>query len=261
MSEFSDSFHLLASFDDAVAFVRQLGTPGVVLPEGDRWTCVVLRSREEPGDLARSWRGLLAHFENAPDHECRVRLFERGAKVGEIRILFEGQKPKPFEPAPWIERGLLDARGAATVARWVAQGESGPPSRRVGHQLAELLGFRHYRWLSADHLADRFDEIRAREPDAIAIGMPELEEEPVQAVAPPASKGPTLTEVLVEDRLVTLAPGHDASDLEAGVDAILRKHGGAAKRARALIRWLATQSAVRRVDVDEAVLEGILEAF
>ena len=263
MSEFSDSFHLRASVDEAAAFARTLGARGIVMPEGNRWSCVVSASLEEPEDGLERRRGLAIHFAYAADHECRAQLFDGGRKVGDIRILFEGQKPRPFDPRPWIERGLLDAAGAAQVARWVERGEPGPPARRVGYRLAELLGLRHYKWLSSHDLDDRWDELLERDSGAVAIdpdgAAPRKRREDAAVAA--ASAGPSLAELLVEEHFVTMAGGRDASDLESGIQAILRKHPDAATRAKELLRWLRAQKTVQRVSVDVSVLEGMVEAF
>src|SRR6185503_4225356 len=138
MSEISDNLHLRGTRKDAIALIERLGALGGVLPENDAWTCALLSAAPEA--VAPAWPGILVHYLHSPGHETRITLFEKGAEAGRIWIRYEGQAPKPFAAAPWVERKLLTPEQAKSIEKWAAGGSAGDAKDPFAHQIARMLG-------------------------------------------------------------------------------------------------------------------------
>src|SRR5437762_721889 len=107
MNDLSDSYHFKGSKKDAIALLESIGAVAAVLPETEAWTCAVVAPSTATEKIVAQWPSVLLRYEYAPEHECRITLYDDGAEQGRILLRFEGQPPKPFAPAPWIERKLL----------------------------------------------------------------------------------------------------------------------------------------------------------
>jgi len=183
MSEFSESYHLVGSVAESVELVRRAGRRGFVLPENDRFTCVIVDQPDagaDPALLAMN-RGLLLHYHYGEDHGVWIALYEDSSPATQLRLEwgpdFEGdrQSLSEFDAAPWIERGLLDELRAARLKKIVATLTEGSHSE-LGPAAARLLGLEHFEHLACaattvsrgpwDHVQRR---IRHRFPDAIEV--------------------------------------------------------------------------------------------
>ena len=161
MSEFSDSYHLLGSTQDAVALLTRGSVRGAVLPGEGRWTAIVVRGREAK-KLAAANTGVLLEYIYGGDHGCWIRLFDGSERVAEFTASWETGEGL-FKPSHWLRLGALDMRSAGVLAKLAKAPEY--PEFDVPYPAAEALGIGAHRWLSSSDYAM---------PDALEDSYPDI---------------------------------------------------------------------------------------
>lgn len=163
MSEFSDSYHLLGSSDDAVALLTRGGVRGAVLPGEGRWTTIIVRGGEEK-KLTAANTGVLLQFFFGGDHGCWIRLFEASQQVAEFAASWETGEGS-FKPSHWLRLGAADMRSAAVLAS-LAKAPSYDFDKP--YPAGRALGLGPHKWLSCSQFAMP-DELEHSYPDVIWV--------------------------------------------------------------------------------------------
>lgn len=160
MSEFSDSYHLLGSREDAIALLERTGARGAVLSGEGRFTAFVVHPKDgkrvEAGNT-----GVLLYYVYAGDHGCWVQLRQGTKLLDRLEQTWESGTGS-VDSAAWVRAGVCDLGSVTKLKRLVT-----PP---VGYEdetysVANALGLTHYRWLSSsdfclpDQLEGRADEV------------------------------------------------------------------------------------------------------
>lgn len=185
MSDFDDSYHLVGDVAAAQALVARTGRDGIVLPEQEPYTCVLVDQPEGAIDpkLLSASRGLLLAYRYAEDHGVWLDLYERDAVLTRFGLewgpdfLGEGLPRGRFDATPWLTAGLLDAQRAAALQR-LADGmtEGGRPA--AADEVARLFGFTRFERLSCNPSNVKrgpwhyvVESATKRYPDAIVIEL------------------------------------------------------------------------------------------
>lgn len=161
MSEFSDSYHLFGSPDDAVALLERAGARGAVLSGEGRFTTFVTHPKDGK-KLEAANTGVLLHYTYGGDHGCWVRLLEGPNVTDRLEQSWESGGGA-FDPTPWLRLGVCDQETIAALERLVTPPV---PHDEEAYAVASALGLTHYRWLSSsdfclpDQLEGIADEIR-----------------------------------------------------------------------------------------------------
>lgn len=160
MSEFSESLHLRTEDPAAaVELLRRARVRGYVLSPSEAaslgfvssnkaaWVPITIAPDEPPGRaqfdrVIAANEGTLVFWDYAEDHGCNVSLYEGSRRVGRIRVSFESRLHS-FDRDVFVDRGLIDAKGAARIEEWLRHAVPGTV-------VAEELGLLQYRWLSFD---------------------------------------------------------------------------------------------------------------
>jgi hypothetical protein len=184
VSESTDSLHLVDRDEaQAVESLRNAGVRGLVLPRRGRHTTLLV-PRQEQSTWLSSTPGLIVRYQFAADHGLRVRLYQGGHVLSELRRDFERPVPPRFDPAPWLAHGLLDdAAAAEALERRLAQPW---PDRNRRHWVAERLGLLDVDWVSGDDVLQRMESLQERFPEARLVGGE------VHELHPPAGRGVVL---------------------------------------------------------------------
>lgn len=164
MSEFSDSYHLLGSAQDAVELLTRGKVRGAVLPSEGRWAAIVVRGGDEK-KLKAANTGVLLQFFFGADHGCWIRLFEASQKVAEFVASWETGEGS-FKPSHWLRLGAADMRSAGVLAA-LAKAPS-YPDFEAPYPAAEALGLGAHEWLSCSDYAMP-DSLEGSYPDVIWV--------------------------------------------------------------------------------------------
>ncbi len=153
MSEFSDSFHLRATDpQDAIALLQRAKVPGYVFaPASGFVTFVCPRDTASHEAVIAANLGRLVHYAFSADHGCAVDVFDRDAKVASLAVDFDEARAH-FERSKLIASGLLDAKNADAISRWIrGSAEVENRSANAAHVIARSLRLPHFAWLSYDY--------------------------------------------------------------------------------------------------------------
>jgi hypothetical protein len=150
MSEFSHSFHLRATdLQEAIALLRRAKAPGYAFPPGNGFVTFVCPGDHEVHEaVLAANQGLLVEYSFAEDHRCSVDVYDSEKNVASLSVDFENARAR-FERSKFLALGLLDARTAEDVSRWI-RGSPDAESRRgnAAHVIARSLRLPRFAWLS-----------------------------------------------------------------------------------------------------------------
>jgi hypothetical protein len=169
VSEFSESWHLVADDEaDGAALLDRAGVAGWVFPASGGWVTIVPEASFGQGpheSLPAANTGLLAHYVHAEDHGWQLDVWAGRLPVGSQEVEWteeldvrsrldadrladavEAARPEP--PLDRTElRRLLEVDEASLESMLMSLRSPAP-------QVAALLGWGEYDWLSGDYLAD-----------------------------------------------------------------------------------------------------------
>lgn len=170
MSEFSDSYHLLGTTEDAIALVKRSGARAAVLPSSGRLTAIVPHP-EDGKKLINANEGVLLFYLYGGDHGCWVRLYDGSRQVAELEQNWEAGAGS-FSPKHWVRLGVLGEMDAQRLVRLTKSPTY--PDEKNEYAVARLLGLSEAAWLSGSDfcLPDQLDGGR----DGV-IWVPERPEE------------------------------------------------------------------------------------
>ncbi|MCB9602153.1 MAG: hypothetical protein H6720_17680 [Sandaracinus sp.] len=182
MSEFSDSYHLLGTRDDAVALLQRASARGAVLPGGGRFTTLVVHPKD--GRLLEAANtGVLLHYLYAGDHGCWVQLRQGASLLDRLEQNWE-TGVGAIDAAAWVRSGVCDLGSVAALKRWVTSPVAYDEER---YSVAEVLGLTHFQRLSSsdfclpDQLEDHSDDLvwvpERPEPEDPGLAMMEAFED------------------------------------------------------------------------------------
>ncbi|MBD3917296.1 hypothetical protein H8B09_00900 [Paenibacillus sp. PR3] len=178
MSEFSQSYHLLGSVEEAIGLINRAGEEGFVFEKANQWTTfVILGDQFVPSDaITESNQGLLVHYVYAEDHGWNMSIFKQselvfkfdcswdnmedfGLTEEELAEMYDsGQLRAPADEIFDLKvvRKLVEEAGneAADLESLFTKDEEvifamETPS---AYQIAEKLGISNYAWISADSI-------------------------------------------------------------------------------------------------------------
>jgi hypothetical protein len=251
MSEFSDSCHLRTMLrEDAVQLLNACKVHGYVFDEAGGWVPFVFPIDKLARVVAAN-TGLLVRYEYAGDHGCAVTVYDRAVRVAGLDVGFESSKPGRFDREAIIERGLVTAKAASEIERWVRDVRRDRESLVV----AAGLGLSRHEWFAYDYVhrgrdADRRDCIEVR-----ADGGVRRDDE----VAPAVESGPlfehalALVHELVATNAIELTAEADPRTLAEDLSGALSELAGADPVA-AVRELLMNHACVDEMFADDAAL-------
>jgi hypothetical protein len=164
MSEFSDSYHVLAhDTRDVARLIRRSGRYGMILPALGRYIPFVVEGLDEVGGpmdaIVDHNEGILIHYSFSDEDGCWTRVFEGATELADLPFVtaLAGQadlranlheQPRARGLAVLLDRGIIDPDIAARLEAAAQQTDP----REVGPQVATALGLEHVAWLSCADL-------------------------------------------------------------------------------------------------------------
>ncbi|CAM4465150.1 hypothetical protein [Paenibacillus typhae] len=180
MSEFSQSYHLLGSKENAIELINLAGEQGFVFEDNNRWTTFVILGDEfRPSDsIVESNKELLVHYVYAEDHGWSLSIFRQSTLIFKFECSWDETNIEDFD---FDEEELIEMFGDGEVSspsdevfdldviRKLVQ-EAGNDSSDLevlftkdpevifamespcAYQIAEKLGILNYAWISADSI-------------------------------------------------------------------------------------------------------------
>lgn len=183
MSEFSQSYHLLSSQEDAIELINRAGERGFVFENDNRWTTFVIVGDEfKPSDaIVESNKDTLVHYVYAEDHGWSLSIFKQSALIFNYDCSWDNMEDFGFseeELAHMFDGGerrhsAIEIFDLDVVTKLVE--EAGNDSTDLAalftkdeeiifamevpsaYQIAQKLGIAHYAWISADSLDEDDD--------------------------------------------------------------------------------------------------------
>lgn len=172
MSEFSESYHLLASNEgEGTELLRRASLEGYVFPVTGSWVTILpegeiyhLNER-----LIQANLGLLLYWAHAEDHGWTFSLYEGDRRICHYEAFWEEELAvdmSAFRANPLIR--LVNANPAnaepaseAAIAELLNMNNIEEVFEgRVVDRIAQLLGLEHYEWLSYEGVANNAEEFR-----------------------------------------------------------------------------------------------------
>ena len=162
MSDFS-KYLLLQSSCRPAELLERLRVTGIVVPNLDPWLLVLTTAHERVRD-----KGLLVlEVDYAADHGLHLRVFQLGRVIAELKAESEVERRASFEPAPWVQCGLLKRAASQAIARLLARDDW--HHEDVRDAVAKRIGFRPVSFLRPEDLKTRLVELRERFPGAVFV--------------------------------------------------------------------------------------------
>lgn len=192
MSEFSDSYHLLASnTKDVKRLIRQSGRYGMVIPCTGKYIPFLVEGPEEAGGpidrLVQHNTQLLIHYAFAEDHGCWIKVFDQDTELaclcyeaGDSRL---SQKLAATTDT-LLSRAVIDNLTASRLQD-LGSNLGFAEIAEIGPQVAEVLGLQHVSWLSCAALTYRSQkDLQKRFPNAEFVNVAKRGK--IETPAPPA---------------------------------------------------------------------------
>lgn len=176
MSEFSDSYHLLASNTlDVKRLIQQSGRYGMVIPSAGKYIPFVVEEPESMGGpidrLVQHNTQLLIHYAFAEDHGCWVKVFDRNTELAFLCYEAEDNRLSKKNAAAidtLLSRAVIDEPTASRledIATNLVVNE-------IGSLVAGVLNLQHISWLScADLIYQSQKELLKRFPGAEFVNV------------------------------------------------------------------------------------------
>jgi len=162
MSDFS-KYLLFQRSSEPAALLARLRVTGLVVPNLDPWLLVLTTAHNRVRD-----KGLLVlELDYAADHGLRLRVFQLGRVIAELKAESEVELRASFEPAPWVQCGLLKRAASQAIARLLARDDWHHEEARDA--VAKRIGFRPVSFLRPEDLKTRLGELRERFPGAVFV--------------------------------------------------------------------------------------------
>lgn len=173
MSEFSESFHLRSkNQQDGVNLLKRAGLAGVVFAPTNDWVTVVpeagLLEAVEP--MVRANQGTLLHYMCAEDHGWQFGIYKNTRPVCRYECGWDPDfEIKDDELDVDVVADLLRKKSQRDQLEAVLQPEGMDAvfdGDLPAYQFANLLGLKHYEWLSGQYLDEGVED---RDPNAVTV--------------------------------------------------------------------------------------------
>ncbi|MEH2325429.1 MAG: hypothetical protein V7K32_18105 [Nostoc sp.] len=156
MSEFSDSYHLLASnIKDAKSLIRQSERYGMVIPSSGKYIPFIVEGLKEAGgpidQLVQHNTQLLIHYAYAGDYGCWVKFFDKDIELACLcyqagdNLLFK-KLAVPLNNL--VSRAIINESTASSLQDLATD----LVVKEIGSKIAGVLGLQHVSWLSCTDL-------------------------------------------------------------------------------------------------------------
>ncbi len=162
MSEFSESFHLRAeNAGQGIELLKATGFKGVVFKPQNGWVTIVPQTT--PFGAVRAMTshnpGTLLHYVFGEDHGWTFSLYEQSESVIHYECIWDSKLA--------IDDSQVDAEALGALVDPARRSElddvlhPGPDDvRSAHHRFADLIGLKHYEWLSGGYL-DGIEQLQA----------------------------------------------------------------------------------------------------
>ncbi|MDQ0060063.1 hypothetical protein [Paenibacillus harenae] len=179
MSEFSESYHLFSKDQkEGVDLLNRAGIGGFVYPEENNWVTLLPEGEifHENNKLISNNTGTLLHYIFAEDHGWLLSIFENNTMTFHYECNWDTDVENNYKEIDknklieLINRNreehnritvfeiskLLNINSMEDIFEFVP-----------AYQVAELIGLKHYEWLSYDNMVRDIDDLKESDPNFV----------------------------------------------------------------------------------------------
>ncbi|MEH2056491.1 MAG: hypothetical protein V7K97_10115 [Nostoc sp.] len=176
MSEFSDSYHLLASnIKDVKFLIQQSNRYGMVISSSGKYIPFIVEGLEEAGgpidQLIQHNTQLLIHYAFAAEHGCWVKFFDKDIELACLSYQPEDNQLFKKLAAPLdnlLSRAIINESTASSLQNLATD----LVVEEIGSKIAGVLGLQHVSWLSCTDLTYQSKkDLQKRFPDSEFVNV------------------------------------------------------------------------------------------